>query len=86
MSGLTETLITIAIAFLIGIVNDKLTPKMYYYKDSIVTVHKKYQCPKWCSVEHYHYVHYDTTIVHRGGMVINKSILGKEYKPPKKKK
>ena len=59
---------------------------MYHYKDSIVTVHKKYQCPKWCDVDHYHYVHYDTTIVYEGGMVINKSILGDEYKPPKKKK
>jgi len=86
VGGLTETLITIVIAFLIGIVNDKLTPKMYYYKDSIVTVYKKYQCPKWCDVNHYHYVHYDTTIAHKGGMVIDKSKLGKEYKPPNKKK
>ena len=59
---------------------------MYYYKDSIVTVHKKYQCPKWCDVEHYHYVHYDSTLVKNGGMVINKLILGKEYKLPPKKK
>ena len=86
MSGTAETLITIVIAFLIGFIKDKTEPKMYHYKDSIVTVHKKYQCPKWCGVEHHHYVHYDSTLVNKGGMVINKSMLGKEYKPPKKKK
>ena len=82
---LIQTLITIGIAFTIGFVNDKIKPKMYHYKDSIVTVYKKYQCPKWCEVNHYHYVHYDSTIVHNCGMVIDKSKLGKEYKIPKTK-
>jgi len=77
---LINTLITIGIAFLIGFVNDKTKPKMYHYKDSIVTVYKKYQCPKYCKVNHYHYVHYDSTIVHDDGMIIDKEFLEEEYK------
>ena len=78
--GITETIIVIGLAFTIGFVNDKIKPKMYHYKDSIVTVYKKYQCPKWCDVRHFHYVHYDSTIVHDGGMIIDKEQLGEEYK------
>ena len=86
MSGIAEKIITIGLAFLIGFIKDAVEPKMYHYKNSIVTVHKKYQCPKWCAVEHYHFVHYDSTLVQKGGMVVEKSLLGDEYKPPKKKK
>ena len=80
--GITETIIVITIAFTIGFVNDKIKPKEYYYGNRIVKIYKKYQCPKWCDVNHHHYVHYDSTIVHNGGMVINKNKIGKEYKPP----
>ena len=78
--GIVETIIVIAIAFTIGFVGDRINPKEYYYEDRIVTVYKKYQCPKWCKVNHYHYVHYDSTIVHNGGMLIDKERLGEEYK------
>ena len=74
------------IALLIGFVNDKTKPTKYYYKNSIVTVYKKYQCPKYCDVQHHHYVYYDNTSIHKSGMVINKSMMGKKYKPPKEKK
>jgi len=78
--GITETIIVIIIASTIGFVGDRINPKEYYYEDRIVTVYKKYQCPKWCKVNHYHYVHYDSTIVHNGGMLIDKERLGEEYK------
>ena len=83
--GISETIIVIGIAFTIGFINDKIKPKMYHYKNSIVTVYKKYQCPKRCAVNHHHYVHFDSSVVHNDGMVINKSMLGKEYKIPPKK-
>ena len=78
--GITDTIIVIGIAFLIGFVNDKTKPKMYHYKDGIVTVYKKYQCPKYCEVNHYHYVHYDSTIVHDDGMILDEKFLEEEYK------
>ena len=83
--GIVETIITIGIAFLIGFINDRVGPQEYYYKNSIVNVYGKYQCPKWCDINHHHYVHYDSTLVQNGGMVIDKSSLGKKYKPPNKK-
>ena len=75
-----ETLIIIGIASLIGFVNDKTKPKEYYYKDRIVSVYKKYQCPNYCKIDHYHYVYYDSTIVEDGCMYIDKSKLGKKFK------
>ena len=80
MSGITETIIVIGIALLIGFVNDKTKPKEYYYEDRIVTVYKKYQCPIYCEVDHFHYVYFDSTIVEEGQMCINKDKLGKRYK------
>ena len=78
---LIETLIILVIACLIGIGNEKTKPKEYYYENRIVTVYKKYQCPKYCEVDHYHYVYYDSTLK---GMYINKSKIGKRYNPPEK--
>ncbi len=78
--GVTETIIIIGIAFAIGFVSDKIKPKEYYYKDRIVTVYKKYQCPKYCEVNHHHYVYFDSTGFNKNGMRIDKKQLGERYK------
>ena len=76
-----ETLIIIGIASLIGFISDKVKPKEYYYEDRIVTVYKKYQCPKYCQVNHFHYVYFDSTIMfNKNGMYIDKEKLGERYK------
>ena len=77
---ITETIIIIVIAFTIGFVNDKIKPKMYYYKDSIVTVYKKYQCPKYCEVRHFHYVYFEDMMNEKDKMCIDREKLGEEYK------
>jgi len=74
-----NTLIIIGVASLIGLVNEKTKPKEYYYENRIVTVYKKYQCPKYCEADHYHYVYYDSTIVEDSQMCIDKDKLGKRY-------
>ena len=74
-----ETLILIGIFSVIGFVNEKTKPQEYYYEDRIVTVYKKYQCPKYCEIDHYHYVYYDSTIVEDSQMCIDKDKLGKRY-------
>ena len=76
-----ETLILIGIFSVIGFINDKTKPQEYYYKNGIVTVYKKYQCPTYCGVNHYHYVYYDSTL---DGMYIDKSKIGKRYNTPEK--
>ena len=77
---LLETLIVIVIFSIIGIVNEKTKPQEYYYENGIVTVYKKYQCPNYCQVDHFHYVYFDSTIVEEGQMCIDKEKLGKRYK------
>ena len=79
--GITETLIIIGISVVIGFVNDKTKPREYYYENRIVTVYKKYQCPKYCKVDHYHYVYYDSTL---SGMFVDISKIEKRYYPPQK--
>ena len=74
-----ETLILIGIFSVIGLVNEKTKPQEYYYENRIVTVYKKYQCPHYCGVDHYHYVYYDSTIVEDSQMCIDKDNLGKRY-------
>ena len=69
-------------AFLIGYIDDATGPKAYHYKSQIVIVYEKYQCPTYCGVDHSHYVYFEGE---SNGMVIEKSELGKKYKPPKKK-
>ena len=76
-----ETLILIGIFSVIGLVNEKTKPQEYYYENRIVTVYKKYQCPKYCEINHYHYVYYDSTL---NGMFVDKSKIGKRYYPPQK--
>ena len=78
--GLTETIIVITIAFTIGFVNDKIKPTEYYYENRIVTVYKKYQCPKYCQVDHFHYVYFEDMIDEKNKMCIDKEKLGEEYK------
>ena len=81
MGNLLETLIIILIASILGIVNEKTKPREYYYENRIVTVYKKYQCPKYCEINHYHYVYYDSTL---NGMYVDKFKIGKRYYPPQK--
>ena len=76
-----QTLILIGIFSVIGFVNEKTKPKEYYYENRIVTVYKKYQCPTYCEIDHYHYVYYNSTL---DGMFVDKSKIGKRYNPPKK--
>ena len=78
--SLVETLILIGIFSVIGFVNEKTKPKEYYYENRIVTVYKKYQCPNYCQVDHFHYVYFDSLMVNKGGMCIDKDKLGKKYK------
>ena len=78
--GLTETIIVITIAFTIGFVNDKIKPTEYYYEDRIVTVYKKYQCPKYCGVRHFHYVYFEDMMNEKDKMCIDREKLGEEYK------
>ena len=80
MGNLLETLILIGIFSVIGIVNEKTKPQEYYYENGIVTVYKKYQCPIYCEVDHYHYVFYDSTLVGHGRQCIDKDKLGEKYK------
>ena len=80
-----ETLIIIGIASVIGLVNEKTKPREYYYKNGIVTVYKKYQCPNYCQVDHFHYVYFDSIVVESGQMLIDKEKLGKEYKKDDRK-
>ena len=75
-----ETLILIVIFSIIGLVNEKTKPQEYYYENRIVTVYKKYQCPIYCEVDHYHYVYYDSTIVGESNICIDKDKLGERYK------
>ena len=78
--GITETIIVIIIAFTIGFVGDRINPKEYYYEDRIVTVYKKYQCPKYCQVDHFHYVYFEDMMNERDKMCIDRNKLGEEYK------
>ena len=80
MGNLLETLIIILIASILGFVNEKTKPREYYYENRIVTVYKKYQCPKYCEIDHYHYVYYDSTLVGHGRQCIDKDKLGERYK------
>ena len=71
----------IGLAFLIGYLDDIYGPQKYHYQDTIVEINKKYQCPKYCGVNHYHSVFYDGY-----GMIVDKNELGKKYKEKKSRK
>ena len=83
--NIVETIIIIGIAFTIGFISDATKPKEYYYEDRIVTVYKKYQCPEYCQVNHFHYVYFDSLIVEPGQMLIDKEKIGEEYKKDDRK-
>ncbi len=78
--NIIETIIIIGIASTIGFVGDRINPKEYYYEDSIVTVYKKYQCPKYCQVDHFHYVYFKDVINEKDKICIDREKLGEEYK------
>ena len=72
-------LTTILLALAIGYIDDIIvTGTKYYYQDTVVEVNKKYQCPKYCNVEHHHSVYFEGD-----GMIIDKNQLGKKYKKKK---
>ncbi len=71
----------VALAFLIGYIQNETGPQEYEYKNEIVVVDKKYQCPKHCAVKHQHSVYYDGY-----GMTIDKNQLGKKVKKKKSRK
>ena len=73
-------LVMITLAFAIGYIDDINSPKLYHYEDSIVNVYKKYQCPKYCEINHPHYVYFNS---HTNGIVIEKDKLGKKIKQKK---
>ena len=75
-----ETIIIIGIAVVIGFVSDRTGPQEYYYDGRIVSVYKKYQCPNYCQVDHFHYVYFDSILVGKGRMCIDKEQLGERYK------
>ena len=77
----TSDLVMVVLAFLIGYIDDVTGPQPHHYKDTIVIVDKKYQCPKQCGVHHYHSVFYDGY-----GMTIDKNQLGEKYKEKKIRK
>ena len=73
-------LIMVGLAFLIGYLDDIYGPQPYHYKNQIVIVDKKYQCPKHCGVNHNHSVYFGSE---SNGMVIDKNQLGKRFKEKK---
>ena len=73
-------LIMIGLAFLIGYLDDIYGPQAYHYENQVVIVDKKYQCPKYCGVNHNHSVYFEGE---SNGIVIDKSKLGKRYKEKK---
>ena len=66
------------LAFTIGWIDNNTGPQQYHYQDTIVIVDKKYQCPKYCDVDHKHSVYFDGS-----GMIIDKNQLGEKVKKKK---
>ena len=71
----------IALAFTIGYIQNNTGPQEYEYKNHIVVVDKKYQCPKHCAVNHNHKVYFNSET---NGMTIDEDKLGKKIKSRKK--
>tara|TARA_Y100000593_G_C4165726_1_gene264327 strand:- start:408 stop:620 length:213 start_codon:yes stop_codon:yes gene_type:complete len=68
---------------MVGYIKDSIGPQPYHYKNKIVIVDEKYQCPKYCGVDHNHSVYFKGET---NGMVIDKSKLGKKYKEKKSRR
>ena len=81
--NIETTILQIVLAFLIGFINDSTKPKLYHYKNQIVVVYKKYQCPTYCAVDHHHYVYFKGESI---GMIVDKNQLGKRVKEKKNRK
>ena len=73
----------VVLAFLIGYIDDVTGPQLYHYKNQIVMVDKKYQCPTYCEIIHCHSVYYEDESI---GMVVAEDELGDRYKEPKRKR
>jgi len=73
-------LIMLGILSLVGFISNKNSPQEYYYEDRIVSVYKKYQCPNYCKVDHFHYVYFDSLMMGEGSMRIDKDKLREKYK------
>tara|TARA_R100001594_G_C4035877_1_gene262186 strand:+ start:1422 stop:1640 length:219 start_codon:yes stop_codon:yes gene_type:complete len=71
----------VALAFLIGYIQNNTGPQEYEYQNEIVVVDKKYQCPKHCAVNHEHHVYFNSDT---NGIIINQDELGKKIKSRKK--
>ena len=65
----------VALAFTIGWIDNNTGPQEYEYKNHIVVVDKKYQCPKHCAVNHHHKVYFESET---GGITIVKMNLEKK--------
>jgi len=65
---------------MIGFIKDSVGPQPYHYKNQIVIVDKKYQCPTYCAVNHNHSVYFKNN---SNGMIVDKNQLGKKYKEKK---
>ena len=83
---LTVDWVGILLFVLLGYLDDLILPQYYFYEDTIVGVYKKYQCPTHCGVDHHHLVYYDREITGDYHMFVDKSKLGKKYRPKKSHK
>ena len=79
-------LIFLGLAFLIEFISERVGPQEYYYKEEIVVVYDKYQCPIGCGIKHNHYVYYDKNITGNYRIYINQGDLDKKNKKNSKKK
>ena len=83
MLALNVDLVGILLFVLLGYLDDLILPKYYFYEDTIVGVYKKYQCPRHCGANHHHLVYHNKEITGNYFMYVDKSKLGKKYKPKK---
>ena len=73
-------LILLALAFLIGYIQNEAGPQKYYYDNGqiIVEVNEGYQCPTHCAIDHHHSVYFTGK-----GMIIDEEQLGSRYREKK---
>ena len=69
-------------AILVGLTQEKTKPTQLVFIDEygiseVVKVDKKYQCPTYCSVDHYHSVYYKDKVTGKNLMVIDRVELKK---------
>ena len=80
---LESTIAQIALAFLIGYLDDIYGPQPHHYKNQVVIVDKKYQCPTYCGVNHNHSVYFESD---SNGMIVDENQLGERFKIKKNRK